>query len=157
MLSKRLPREIPISVADFTRKYDVCKDAIFVRISTGTLPRSVMIGKGIINESYFLRRFAFMNHVKELNQSMVYLLETEFTIEDISRTITKLYGGKQTSIREYMNNTLFALQGEDVKIATTVRDRAWIVFKYARRIDNKLRKRGLSIDKILDARMKDIR
>ena len=83
----------------------------------------------------------------------MYLLEEEFSLVEISKTITKRYGGNDTSVREYMSKGLFALQGEDVKIATKVHRNAWIVFKYAKLVNNKLKRRGTSIDAVLDKRM----
>ncbi len=153
MLNKIIPRKIPLPMEQFTYKYNISRGAIWVRVSTGTLPREVMLSMGIVNEAWFLRRFAFMNYVKELNQSLVYLLEEEFSLVEISKTITKRYGGNDTSVREYMSKGLFALQGEDVKIATKVHRNAWIVFKYAKLVNNKLKRRGTSIDAVLDKRM----
>ncbi len=155
MLNRTIPREIPMKMDDFTAKYNVGRGAVWVRVSQGTLPREVMLSMGTVNEAWFKRRWKFMNYVKELNQSLVYLLEEDFSIEEISRTITDRYGGKQTSIREYMNNTLFALQGEEVKIATRVHERAWLVFKYAKLINNKLKRRGSSIEAVLNKRMEE--
>ena len=156
MLNKTIPREIPMKMDDFTSLYNIGRGAIWVRVSQGGLPRDVMLSKGVINHAWFLRRFAFQNYVKELNQSLVYLLEEHFSIEEISRVITKRYGGKQTSIREYLNNTLFSIQGDDIKVATKVHPRAWIVFKYAKLVNNKLKRRGTSIEEVLDLRMKEV-
>ena len=153
MLNRTIPRELPMGLIDFSDKYNVGRGAIWVRVSNGTLPRNVMLGKGIVNEAWFIRRFKFMDYVREMNQSLVYLLEEDFSIEEISRTIVAKYGGKQTSIREYMNHTLFSIKGDEVKIATRVHSRARRVFKYAKFIDNKLKRQGSSIEKMLDLRM----
>ena len=67
MLNKTIPREIPLPMEQFTYKYNVGRGAIWVRVSNGTLPKSVMLSMGVVNEAWFLRRFAFMNYVKELN------------------------------------------------------------------------------------------
>ncbi len=155
MLNRTIPRELPMGLIDFSDKYNVGRGAIWVRVSNGTLPRNVMLGKGIVNEAWFIRRFKFMDYVREMNQSLVYLLEEDFSIEEISRTIVAKYGGKQTSIREYMNHTLFSIKGDEVKIATRVHQRAWTVFKYAKLIDNKLKRKGSSIEDILNKRMND--
>ncbi len=155
MLSKIIPREIALPIEGFTSKYNVGKGALWVKISQGKLPREVMLRKGIVNEAWFLRRFRFINMVKEANQSLVYLLEEHFSLSEIAKTITDRYGGNTNSIREYMCKGLFALQGEEIKIATRVHRNAWIVFKYAKLVNNKNKRRGSSTEKILDLRMRD--
>ncbi len=153
MLNRTIPRELPIGIIDFSDKYNVGRGALWVRVSNKTLPKEVMLGKGVVNEAWFLRRWSFMNTVREMNQSLVYLLEEEFSLVEISKTIAKRYGGSDTSIKEYLVHTLFSIKGDEVKIATRVHQRAARVFKYARFIDNKLKRQGSSIEKMLDARM----
>ena len=153
MLNRTLPREIAIPIEDFTSKYNVGKGALWVKISQDKLPKEVMLRKGIVNEAWFMRRWQFINMVKELSQSLVYLLEEDFSLSEIAKAITNKYGGNTNSIREFMDKGLFALQGEDVKIATRVHGNAWIVFKYAKLVNNKLKRRGSSIDEVLNRRM----
>lgn len=140
----------------FTEKYNVGRGAVWVRLSQGKLPREVMLSMGVVNEAWFKRRWSFMNFVKESNQALVYFLEEEFTLSEIARTIATRYGGNPTSLREYMDKGLFALQGEEVKIATKVHGNSWMVFKYFRQVNNKLKRRGSSIDDILNIRMQEI-
>ena len=156
MLNKTLPRTIALSMDDFTSKYNIGRGAIWVRISQDKLPREVMLSMGVVNEAWFLRRWQFMNYVKESNQSLVYFLEEDFSLAEIARTIATRYGGNPTSLREFMDKGLFALQGEEVKIATKVHGNSWLVFKYFRQVNNKLKRRGSSIDDILNIRMQEI-
>jgi len=155
MLSKTIPRELPIPIEDFTSKYGVGKGALWVKISQDKLPREVMIGKGIVNHSWFLRRWQFQNYVKEANQSLVYLLEENFSLSEIAKTITSRYGGNTDSIREFMDKGLFALQGEDIKIATKVHKNSWLVFKYFKAVERRLKRKGTSIEKILTQRTEE--
>ncbi len=154
MLDKTIPRELPINIEDFSSKYNVSRNAIWVKISNGSFPKEIMLNKGIVNEAWFLRRWAFIRYVQETNQDLIYLLEEEFSLVEIAKTIAKKYNKGDTSIKEYLSHALFCTPGENIKIATKVHSRAWSVFKYANLINNKLKRRGTSIEKMLDKRMK---
>ncbi len=119
---------------------------------TGSLPKSIFIKKGVVDYEFFTRRWSFKKYVQDSIQDMVYLLEEHFTITEIGRVIAAKYGGIASTYCEYMRYEVWSVP-EYVKISTRVGSRAWVIFKYFREIERRLKRRGTNIAAILDKRM----
>jgi len=146
-----------MNIADFSRKYDITPNTISVQKSMGYISPSAFYTIGNtsilqVHESYFTRRWAFIKKVKYDNQALYYLLEEHFAVSHISKELVRMFGGSAGSYTEYFKKVLFSL---DDRSSTKVSKLAWRVWRYFKMIERRLKRRGATIDKILDKRTEE--
>ena len=113
-------------------------------------------GNTYAKEEYFARRINFFHKCVEISQCMVYLLEEHFIQSDISREILKHNNIEVThsnivTMNGLLRGGLFA-RYEGI-VLLKVNKLIWYTARYAWAIERRLKRRGTSIDKILDRRM----
>jgi hypothetical protein len=109
-------------------------------------------------EEYFARRIAFFHRCVEISQCMTYLLEEHFTQSDISREILKHNNVEVThsnivTMNGLLRGGLFA--SYDGVYLLTVNKLMWYTARYAWAIERRLKRRGTSIQEVLDKRSYD--
>ncbi len=141
-----------MKISIFSEKYNISSDTLMSRRSQGTIAKSAFYKDTVthIKESYFTRRWEIIRRIQLDNQDLYYLITEHFSTLELCRAIQKRYGGSVGSYSGYFQKSLFEQKG-DTKI--TIGVIAWRVYKYFRAINNRLKRRGASIEKILDKRM----
>lgn len=141
-----------MKISIFSEKYNISSDTLMSRRSQGTIPKSAFYKDTVthIKESYFTRRWEIIRRIQLDNQDLYYLITEHFSTLELCRAIQKRYGGSVGSYSVYFQKSLFSQEG-DTRI--TIGVIAWRVYKYFRAINNRLKRRGASIEKILDKRM----
>jgi hypothetical protein len=107
-------------------------------------------------EEYFVRRINFFYECIELSQKVTYLLEEHFSQSEIAREILRhnnieITHAKTVSMSAMLREGLFTryFGVELLKVNKLI----WYTARYAWAIERRLKRRGTSIDKILDRRM----
>ncbi len=145
-------------IRDFADKYGISADTLMSRKCMGDLPNSIFyypLNSKVmyIDESFFTRRWEFKNRVKYNNQDMFYLLTEYFSISELSKCISNMYGGNELSLNMYFSRSLFAYDHRNTITITMLEYRAW---KYFKQIERRLKRRGTSIEQMLDIRMNKV-
>ncbi len=144
-----------MDIVQFAELHETSKNNIHTQKSIGRIPDEAFVLKGkralAINTRYFYRRWDFIRKVTNCNHDLYYLLVEYFPVQEIAETISKKYGGSHNSIAQYLNVDMFTKP--EAKLKTILPKNAWYIYKYFRAIERRLKRRGASIEKILDKRM----
>ena len=145
-------------IRDFAEKYGISAETLMSRKCMGDLPSNIFyypLNSKVmyVDESFFTRRWAFKNRVKYNNQDMFYLLTEYFSISELSKCISNMYGGNELSLNMYFSRSLFAYDHRNTITITMLEYRAW---KYFKQIERRLKRRGTSIEQMLDIRMNKV-
>ena len=115
-------------------------------IFKGTRPTYVDI-------NFFIRRHKFKITMCLKAQELVYFLEEHFSRAEIGKTIANLYGGNYKTIVSYMEKDIWLL--DTFTTDTRVSGVIYKIYRYWWAIERRLRRKGTSISKILENRMKE--
>jgi hypothetical protein len=145
-----------ISIDTFCYKYDISYQSMMSMRSQNKYPEYIFhkVGRHLyVDESYFLKRWEFIRKVNLRNQDLYHLLAEHFSEAEMARAIKEYTKVKSalTSISAHLREDTFMLgDGTNQTIISPIK---WAVYRYASAIERRLKRRGASIEKILDRRM----
>jgi len=103
-----------------------------------------------VDRNWFNRRWEFQDKVKMFNQEVYYLLEQDFSVSEMARTISAVSQATVQELSSYIQYILFV--SHDGKLGVGLLPAAYAVYRYGNRIERRLKHNGTSIEKILDIR-----
>ena len=140
-------------VQDFLTKYELSNS--YISVNKPKLPKSIFTkvagDREHIDEYWFIKRLRFKRKVTLANQDLYYYL----TLRISDSTLAKYLGSAELSIkgwRTYFSQNLF--KRSELKLDIKLSRRDIVMAKLWWRLERRLRRKGLSIEKIIDRRIK---
>jgi len=141
----------------FCQKYGLNIDAVDVAKSQGRIPDVAFYKEPKhrykLDEDYFKKRWAFIRKIQLENQELYHYLADDYSVREIAAEVLKSSNDNTIqSMCNYLRVYLWMIPEPSLKL--TVSGSAWNAHKLYRAINIKLGKINLSIEKLLDKRMK---
>jgi hypothetical protein len=147
-----------LKIEDFCEKYEMNHSTLRTMRSERKIPPSAFVKDTktlYVQEEFFVRRINFFKKCAAIAQSCCFLLEDHFSSSEISREILKHNNvsptkPKTNSMNDFLRHGLFNTYTGIETIRTN--KLLWQTARYAWAIERRLKKRGASIQKVLDNR-----
>ena len=124
---------IPMKI--FNEKYGLSKHNTSVFKAKNKTP-NVYIGKRkncMVNETYFLKREAFINKVKQENLDNFYYLAEHLSSSSIARILVAMGSGSENSYAVFLSRGIFTSKTTSI-LDTTVSKLTWEFWRLSKRI-----------------------
>jgi len=143
-----------ITISDFAIECGFSPESIMKYRRDKLTPSHVFIkAKGQatrVDRNWFNRRWTFQAEVKMFNQEVYYLLEKDFSVLEMARTISAVSQATVQELASYIQYILFVRH--DGNLGVGLLPAAYAVYRYGHRIERRLKHNGTSIERILDIR-----
>ena len=146
-----------VTVKAFCQNHNLSKESVETNKSTGRFPKEIFKKeKGaltLIDENWYIRRKEFALKAKMATHDLYYLLEEHFNSSDIAKEICRQIGKDidYRSLVVYFKQGMFYGDTDTITDINLSRNRV-AMYRYWWKIERRLRRRGTSIEKILDKR-----
>lgn len=128
-------KKVLIPMTIFNEKYEVSKNNTSAFKAKNKTP-GVFIGKRKdckVNETYFLRRKAFINRVKLENQDNYYHLTEYLSCSSVARLLEVMGSGNENSYTSFLSRGVFTSKDTSI-LDTTVSKLTWEFWRLSRRL-----------------------
>lgn len=145
-----------ISYANAKENYGINSDSLAAMKSNKIHPEWVFKRDGkiaYVDINYFKKRVAFRDKIQKKAQDLCLLLEEHFSTLEMARVIERHSDVSKSTIAQYFNDDLFRTNESltNVGISKVI----FAMYRYWWKVERRLKRRGASIEKILDKRMRE--